>query len=498
MSAQPRIEHVPDDQPIDGGTATTVPVTAREPRWMIAVLALLALGLTVRVGTRAVGDPDIWWHLKTGQYVLDGGQFSGPDPWVPFATHPFVLTQWLPEVVAQKVYQLAGLPGVAWLRCAAMLTLLGALVWVCRTVADSVPALIAALAAMLGAGASLTERPQLVSFILLAVTLAAWWRSTEDLRPRWWLIPLTWVWACSHGLWPVGLAVGGVVIFGLAVDRRLDRRTALRLTLVPALSLVAAALTPVGPRLVLSSFDVSTAAAPFVQEWQPTSARNPFALITLAMIALVVLTWVRSRSVPPTWQIALAAIAFVATLIMYRTVAVGAVIAAPLFASTLQQQRFTPAKALTRQAVFTWLGLSLAAVLVAAPIAGTMAQKPFGVPEGLRPQLAALPAKTVVLNQFAISGWLLWAEPHLIPVADLRSEVYSSEYLTAYRNNESVGPGWQSFITRTGATAALLSIDSALADALQRQLHWRITGRDSLGRDSLGGDNGYLLLVAPR
>jgi len=91
---------------------------------MIGLLALSALGLTVREGTRAVGDPDIWWHLKAGQYVLNGGSFSGADPWVPFATRPFVLTQWLPEVVAQKVYQLAGLPGVAWLRCAAMLVLL--------------------------------------------------------------------------------------------------------------------------------------------------------------------------------------------------------------------------------------------------------------------------------------------------------------------------------------------------------------------------------------
>ncbi|MHB8185062.1 MAG: hypothetical protein ACYDDU_03065 [Dermatophilaceae bacterium] len=479
MSAQTQVDRANEE-----GAASTAHSITREPRWMIGVLALLALGLTVRVGTRAVGDPDIWWHLKTGQYVLNGGHFSGPDPWVPFATRPFVLTQWLPEVVAQKVYEFAGLPGVAWLRSAAMLVLLGTLLWACRRVADTVPALMAALAAMLGAGASLTERPQLVSFILLAVTLAAWWRSAEDLRPRWWLIPLTWVWACSHGLWPVGLAVGGVVILGLAVDRRLSRRTALRLMLVPALSLVAAALTPVGPRLLLSAFDVSSAAGPFVQEWQPTSARNPFALITLSMIALVVLTWVRSRSVPPTWQILLATTAFVATLIMFRTVAIGAVIAAPLFANALQQQRFRPPKALTRQAAFTWLGLSLVAALIAMPMAGAVAQKPFGVPDRLRPQLAALPAKTVVLDQFAISGWLLWAEPHLIPVVDLRSEVYSSEYLTAYRNNESVGPGWQSFITRTGATTALLSEDSALADALQQQLRWRVTGRD----------NGYVLL----
>ena len=493
MRARVRIDQGAEEQSQDARATNIGQADAREPRWMIGVLSLLALGLTVRAGTRAVGDPDIWWHLKTGQYVLNGGSFSGPDPWVPFASRPFVLTQWLPEVVAQKVYELAGLPGVAWLRFAAMLVLLGTLLWTCRRIADSVPALMAALAAMLGAGASLTERPQLVSFILLSVTLAAWWRSAEDLRPRWWLVPLTWLWACSHGLWPVGIAVGGVVILGLAIDRRLDRRTALRLMLVPAFSLVAAALTPVGPQLLLSPFNVSAAAGSFVQEWQPTSASNPFALITLAMIALVVLTWVRSTSVPPTWQILLAVTAFVATLIMFRTVAIGAVIAAPLFASALQQQRLRPPKALTRNAVFTWLGLSLAAAMIAMPIAVAMAQKPFGVPDRLRPQLAALPAKTVVLDQFAISGWLLWAEPQLIPVADLRSEVYSAEYLTAFRNNESVGPGWQSFITRTGATAALLRKDSALADALQHQLRWRVTGQDLLG-----GDIGYLLLVAPR
>ena len=287
VSGRAKANHTSDFQTKDGKTkgrkssdqraATTGDPIAREPQWMIGVLALLALGLTVRVGTRAIGDPDIWWHLKTGQYVLGGGPFSGPDPWVPFATRPFVLTQWLPEVVAQKGYELAGLPGVAWLRCAGMLMLLGALLWACRRVADSVPALMAALTAMLGAGASLTERPQLVSFILLTVTLAAWWQTAKDLRPRWWLIPLTWVWACSHGLWSVGIAVGGVVILGLAIDRRLDRRTAVRLMLVPALSLVAAALTPVGPRLLLSPFDVSRRLGPLSRNGsrRPHATRSP-------------------------------------------------------------------------------------------------------------------------------------------------------------------------------------------------------------------------------
>jgi hypothetical protein len=79
------------------------------------------------------------------------------------------------------------------------------------------------------------------------------------------------------------------------------------------------------------------------------------------------------------------------------------------------------------------------------------------------------------------------SQPQLIPVAGLRSEVYSTEYLAAYRQNVTVPPGWHSFINRTGAMAALLTEDSALTDALQQQLHWRTLGRDA----------GFILMQAP-
>src|ERR1019366_8314359 len=177
--------------------------------------------------------------------------------------------------VAEKGYDIFGLPAVPWLRCAAMLALRSALVWAARQTADTVPAIMAAFAGLIGAGGSLFERPQLISFVLLAVTVGAWWKTAGDLRPRWWLVPMTWLWACSHGLWGVGVLIGLVVVAGLALDRRLDRRTMVRLLAVPALSVVAAALTPVGPRLVLTPIEVSSNAALFVEEWQPPHAPNP-------------------------------------------------------------------------------------------------------------------------------------------------------------------------------------------------------------------------------
>jgi hypothetical protein len=458
-----------------------------DPRWLVPSLAVFAIAATVKFGIRPVSDPDAWWHLRTGAYVLSHWRFDGPDPWVPFSSRPFVLTQWLPEVFAQKGFELFGLPAVAWLRCAAMLALITALVWAARQAADAVPAIIAALAGLIGTGGSLSERPQLISFVLLAVTVGAWWKSAGDLKPRWWLVPMTFLWACSHGLWGVGVLVGLAIVAGLALDRRLDRGTAMRLLAVPALSVVAAALTPVGPRLLLTPFEVTSNVSQFVQEWQPTDARNLFAALTLGMIALAVLPWIRGTSRRPWWQIALAGTAVVFTLAMSRTVPVGSIIAAPLLASSLQEQRGHAATPLTRRGASAWIGLVTAAAIVAAPMAGAVAQRPSGWPEGLRPQLAALPAKTVVLNDFAAGGWLLWAEPQLTPVIDLRSEIYSTEYLREYIRTQQVRPGWQKLLDRTRPGFALLRANAPLTVALRDELSWKTVGKD--------GD--YVLLKAP-
>ena len=459
----------------------------RDPRWLVPALSLFAVASTVKFGIRPVSDPDAWWHLRTGSYLLSRWRFDGPDPWVPFSSQPFVLTQWLPEIVAQKAYEVFGLPAVAWLRCAAMLALISALVWAARQAADNVPAIIAALAGLIGTGGSLSERPQLVSLVLLAITVGAWWRTAGDLRPRWWLAPMTFLWACSHGMWGVGVIIGLAVVGGLALDRRLDRRTALRLIAVPALCVVAAGLTPVGPRLLLTPFQVSSNAAQFVQEWQPTNARNLFAAVTLVMIALAILPWIRGTAVRPWWQIALAAAAVVSTLAMLRTVPVGAIIAAPLLASSLQEQRGSRPAPLTRRGTSAWLGLVLAAAVVAAPVAGAVAQRPAGWPEGLRSRLAAIPARTVVLNDFTAGGWLLWAEPHLTPVIDLRAEIYSKDYIRQYQRTQDVRSGWRELIDRTGPGYALLRAGAPLTVALHEQLGWTIVGRD--------GD--YVLLKAP-
>jgi len=462
-------------------------LTDQRARWLRWGLALVIVAATTRIGLRAVSDPSPWLHLRVGQFLLDGGRFGLPDPWAPYPVRPFVPTEWLPSILAAKLYSVAGLPAIAWLRCVSMLLLLAVTLWSTRRVSGAVPSLLAAFASVLAAGEGMTERPQAISFVLLAVTVGAWWRTAEDLKPRWWLIPLTWLWAMSHGLWVVGLGLGLVIVASLAIDHRLDRRQGWRLLAIPALGLLAAALTPVGPRLLLTPLTVGANGRDFVGEWQPTSIRDPYAILTLAMLAIVLLGWIRSRAVPPWWQISLAGLSFVSTLAMSRTIAVGAVLAAPLLAQALHQHLRTAVRPATRRDDLSWLTLVVVAAMIAIPISGAIAQTPVGVPEGLRPQLSAIPAGRGILCEDDRTGWLLWAEPQLAPAIDIRTEIYSHAHLTAYVQTMAVAPGWQDFIRSTRSTYALVATESPIATALSERLNWH----------SLGTDSGYVLLEAP-
>ena len=447
--------------------------------WLPATVAALVVSISVVIGVRPVSDPSPWLHLKIGSFLVSGGRFGLPDPWAPFASRVYVPTEWLPAILGHETYQVFGLPGIAWMRAVGVLCLLSALVWSARRSADNITAVIVAFVGLVGAYEGLTERPQLVGFVFLAVAVGAWWRTGLDLHPRWWLVPMTWLAACSHGLWIVGIAVGLVVIGGLLVDGRLTRVAAAKLLAVPALSFAAAGFTPVGPRLLLSPLAVGSNASDFVGEWQSTTIHDPFALLTLAMLGLVILSLIRLGRRPPWWQVGLLLTGVAATLAMTRTIAVGAVIAAPLLANEIQLYRGRAVDEITRRSRSAWAAMVLIALVAAVPLSSARAQEPVGVPDRLKSQLSLIPAGAVVLAEGDISGWLFWAEPQVKPVLDPRIEIYSASHVRAFVSAMAVDPGWLKFVNRTGARYALVLTGSPIATALVERAGWSQIGKDA-------------------
>ncbi len=451
-----------------------------------ATLFVIIVAVVLLVGTRKVDEQSAWLHLAVGRFLATGGHFGLPDPWSAEVTVPYRSTEALPALVSYGTFELFGLGGIAWLRAIGVLALLAVFLWGARRVADSVPALLAAGAGLLGAGHALTARPQLLGLVFLAVTVVAWYKTATDLRPRWWLVGLGWVAAWVHGLWALDVLVGLVTVAGLAADRRVTARQALRLTTIPLLAAGAATLTWYGPGLVLTPFTVGQSVRAFVGEWQPTSACDLCAATVLASISVVAMTWMRSSIRPAWWQVAHLSLAGALTLSMSRLIAVGAVLVAPLLAEALQQHRGAPVEQLTRRTRRTVLVVLTAAALVATPLASVTASRPAGVPVHLSSTLAQIPAGTTILAQGDMSSWVLWSQPRLRLVFDSRSEIYSRHFHLDFARMMAAAPGWDHVLDHTGASYALVLQDSPIAAALTERRNWTV----------LGADGGFVLMRA--
>jgi hypothetical protein len=101
-----------------------------------ATLVLVAICLVGLFSTQ-ITDTDFWWHLKTGQYIVEHGSLPFPDPFayttsaVPrypgeAQVRHFNLThEWLSQVLMYLIYRVAGFPGIILTRAILLTTLCG-------------------------------------------------------------------------------------------------------------------------------------------------------------------------------------------------------------------------------------------------------------------------------------------------------------------------------------------------------------------------------------
>jgi hypothetical protein len=452
-------------------------------------LFLVMLAVTVHASA-PLSNRDTWFHLRIGHQLWGTWSLSHPGALSSFATSPWVPTQWSTEMLSARVEDWFGLPGVAWLFGVFYLLLVAGAYLCCRSAASPAPAVAAAVLVVVASAPVLSARPQIVSLVLLLVVVASWVRSGRTLRAPWHLVPLTWLWATAHGLWSIGVVVGLTAALGIVLDRRPDRRTSLSLVAVPALSVVAACLTPVGPRLVTSQLAVG-ARSSMIDEWGATSFREPAALAVAVMVAAVLVGWARSRaSRPVSWlQVLLVLLAGGMTVLVTRLVPCGAVVVAPLFAAAVQQvvaSRSPWQRPRARELAAVAVAVVALLGVLAVQVGGT-ADGPAGVPSAFGSRLAALPAGSPIAVEDGIGSWVEYRYPSLNPVIDGMLDAYPVGYIERFGDFRELRPGWTTFLRQTGAEVAISKGSSPLTAALQDQLGWRVVDRDA----------GYVYLVAP-
>ncbi len=460
-------------------------------RWMPPVLVSVLLGWVVARAARPIDDPDAWWHLRLGNDLINQHSLATPPHWSVFATVDWVPTEPIPEITAAYIDRWFGLPGLAVLFAIAGMVVVLTVYLTCRRVAAPLPSAVITVLAVLASSASLTPRPQLVSFVLFPVVISAWLRTERDHRVRWWLIPLVWIWSLCHGFWFLGAGYGVVFVVGFALSRKMPSPLLLRQAAVAIGSLGVVALNPVGLGVLVAPLRVSDTAQ-YIQEWQRTDLTSPSALGALLMIAGAAAVWaVRRQGVTSPRLLVLVSAVFW-TWYAGRTVAVAGLVIAPLFADALDRLVRTrkaaaasPDASNARSSFETPVlgAVAVAAIAVVGILAPITSSQPGGVPTALDATLDRLPAGTRVFNAYELGGWIAWRHPDLEQYIDGLITPYSTAHAKDFHTAMTLGPGWSRVVTDSGASVALVVAGSALASALENE-----------GWSNIKSGNGYVLL----
>ncbi len=470
------------------------------------VFLLLFVVNEFRIGVLYTVDPDMWWHLRTGDLIWRQG-IPRQDPFsFTLAGHDWVAHEWLSDALMWAIYCLGGLPGLC-LVFAAIIALAFWLVYVC---CDGRPYLAAAvtLLATAAAGVTFGVRPQMFNILFAA----AFVNILERVRlgqagPRWLgiLPPLTALWANLHSGFLLGIALLAAYAIGDAIEALLhtptDRRnrslSASRLVLLAVACLAASLLNAHGYRLWTYPFGTlgSAVMQGSIQEWQsPDFHLYPYWPF-LGMMGLGVAACLSGKTRPSAIEVVLFLGTAAAALFSLRHIPIFAVVVAPIIArglySRLAGTRTGSLLTAARQqrpdrvkTALNWMillvGLTTSAVRIYQKLATNDAEIARRYPVAAVDFLEREGLATARgYNAYRWGGYLIWRG---VPVfVDGRADVYG-DFLSYYFKALQLDENWRKPLDDFAVQYVLVERSEPLAILLAATTGWREAYADALAR----------------
>ena len=172
---------------------------------------LYAIPALVGAHAAAVGDPDIWWHLRTGEWILQHRCVPHTDPFSAFGFgKPWAAYSWLFEVLLFHLYRALGVVGIVLYTAGLLLAIAAAMHrLVSHGQRDFSTAVLLTFAACLSFGHLYTPRPWLftILFFIVEIDILMQARRTGRVRMLAWLPILFATWANIHIQFVDGLMV---------------------------------------------------------------------------------------------------------------------------------------------------------------------------------------------------------------------------------------------------------------------------------------------------
>lgn len=482
-------------------TWLTLPVTA--------VIALFILKLAYPVDY----DPDFYWHMKTGEYIVThlalpyGDIFS-------YTAHgrSWVLHEWLTEVIFYGVNAAVGNTGL-WAFIAGIAALTFYLLYrlAAKALGDETRAVLVTLLFYVPLLSFAAPRPQLFTYLLFTVFLYVLHEYKYAGRARLLaaLPPLMLLWANLHGAFVAGFALLGLFIGGegvkwlLTVDR--DPLQKKRVLMLIGVAAACALATLANPRFIeywKYPFEVvnMTVSTGWILEWRSPDFHDPHYKYFLGILMLFYVVCTYARRKPDLTELAVPSFFIVAGFTSIRHLPLASIATLPFFAMFLREVDFHMPAGLQSSRWSRWLtrdsthlsARALAAlnlVLLCAVAAYAWSGQQRDENEVRLERL--LPVKAVdfvvangikgrLFNDYGHGGYLIYRLfPDQLVFIDGRADMYGDAFVNEYIAITNAMPEWKQKFEAFGIDYAILPRESPLRQLLLAERSFRLVYDDA-------------------
>src|SRR6185369_2438529 len=450
----------------------------------VVPIVLFSMVFVLAVRQSVSIDPDLWWHLKAGQQIIDTRNIPHTDDYS-FTKQgsEWVAHEWLSEVIMDAIYRVTGLTGLVTIFSLIIVIAL----WLTYRRCEGRP-YAASIAIVLGAGASFPlfgVRPQMLTLLLASVYIAL--LEQLDKRRIWWLVPLMLLWVNLHAGFALGLALIGLYIVRAVLDGEWSQIRPLLIVLLVCTAVVP--LNPNGFRMFSYPYETLTSPsmAAFIEEW----ASPDFHKVTYLPLAILLLSTFAAMALSPTrprlGEIFLVLITALAALRSIRHIPIFSLFAAPVLARYLWAVAKGRGwdKLLTGEEVRpTGLKLLINILVLLAPMALAVTRvwhfashqryyesirNPVAAVEFLKSQHLTGP----IYNRYGWGGYLIYQlYPEYRVYIDGRADVYGDAFFTeAMQVYDGVG-NWKEPLDRYGIQTVIIDPNVALSTLLRSGNEW--------------------------
>ncbi len=447
-----------------------------------------------------VADYDIWWHLRTADWILDHQTFPIGDPFSPYDdAGPWTAYSWLFEFAARAAYHAGGLTAIAvGAALLGMLTVASFHLLFRELTTDRPTLVILTAVAGLGLSRLMTPRPWLISIAFTALTLAILLHARRTGRGRvlYLLAPLFALWVNIHIQFITGLVMLGAAWAEsialtwlarrpqwrqwLAVERGIPIRALLPATLV---AVAATLLNPYHARLYLTARDLLEHAkglGDLITELQALHFRDWQDWLMLASVfaGAAAVGW-RRRVDPLLVSLGLLSVAlcFRSSRDLSFGLMMGLCLVASLPRAAVQPWTWTRREGLALAAAAAGMLLALG-VLVPEERYRQGVAKVFPVEAAAAYESFGGPGK--VFTSFDWGGYLLWRLPEAVVPTDGRTLARGEARILRCQATLVGRPGWRDDPDLAAADAVIIPVESPLAQLLRLEGRFEPVYEDAL------------------